>query len=68
MWWECSECGCQFERVQPLAVCDECGTAGAIFTLISPTNVEGPDDDVMAAWTRAGFERDMTSTASDPGV
>jgi hypothetical protein len=64
MWWECSECGCQFERVQPLAVCDECGTAGAIFTLISGLGLAevalGPFGQCVAArarGTRSGSPR-----------
>jgi hypothetical protein len=66
MSWECSECGYQVERSRPLAICNDYGTAGAILTLNNPMNVEGPDDDVMAAWTRVGFERDMTSRDSYP--
>jgi rubredoxin len=56
MWWECSECGCQFERAQAPAVCDECGRAGALFACVGLSTV-GPDDDVMSAWTRIGYER-----------
>jgi hypothetical protein len=31
MWWECSECGHELERVGAPVIGDECATAGPIF-------------------------------------
>jgi predicted amidophosphoribosyltransferase len=30
MWWECSECGAQVERLRAPEVCAECGRASII--------------------------------------
>lgn len=32
MWWECSECGAQTESADRPMHCDDCGTAGPVYT------------------------------------
>lgn len=67
MWWECSECGGQVERVRAPAVCRECGTAGVIFV---PVDVDDPvtgdpeADSLRAVWLRAGLEQARGARAS----
>lgn len=55
MWWECSECGAQTERVRRPLHCDECGTAGPVFTQIDVEEL-GPmaSDDRRQAWLELG--------------
>lgn len=68
MWWECSECGCHFKRSRRLEVCDECGTAGAIFGRSSLGSLDSPDDDAMLTWTYAGFDYDVWPAADARAV
>jgi hypothetical protein len=58
MWWECSECGGQVERVRPPALCATCGTAGVIFVPAEVGLELDPDaDSFRDAWLRVGLER-----------
>jgi hypothetical protein len=54
MWWECGECGHRLMRERPLAVCPQCGRAGA--TIAAEPAVEAElDGSRRDAWLRAGF-------------
>jgi hypothetical protein len=67
MWWECSECGGQFERSRAPALCCECGTAGVIFV---PADIQDPisgvpeTDNLRSAWLRAGLEQARAPVAA----
>ena len=59
MWWECSECGENVERVRAPLVCHKCGTAGAIFVPveIDDAMVGDPEaDSLRAVWLEAGVQ------------
>jgi predicted nucleic acid-binding Zn-ribbon protein len=51
MRWECGECGAQTDEVLEPVVCVECGIASGAFV---PAEPEPDDDDLKAAWIRAG--------------
>lgn len=54
MQWECCECGERLDRALPPNVCTECGLAGGKFVLAA---AEVEDEELRAAWMRAGFEQ-----------
>lgn len=57
MIWECSECGEHVTRARPPIVCQDCGTAGAIFVRADEAEPAREPDNLHAAWLRAGMER-----------
>jgi hypothetical protein len=67
MWWECSECGGHSHGERAPVVCDECGTAGAIFVRAEADDSLGgnPDaDSLRDVWLHAGLERARASLAA----
>jgi hypothetical protein len=63
MWWECSECGAEVERLQAPEVCAECGRASIIVAADGGVDGNAAWASLWQLWTQRALAR---GTAAQP--
>ena len=65
MWWECSECGAQVERLRAPEVCSECGRAGIIAPADHGVDANASWSNLWRLWTQRALARETPAQPAE---